>query len=263
MVDCRWEAELSDLNKPFSGKVALVTGGSQGIGLAIAQELARQGADIAFNYLRDHSKAKIAESSILEHGGRCLRVRAQLLDSEQIDSLMGAVEDEYGRLDILVNNAASGVQRPALELEERHWDWTLGINSRAPWLCAKKATRLMQSGSHIVNITSLGSERVLPNYAFVGISKAALQALTRYLAVELGPLGISVNAVSAGYIDTRALRTFENWNEILEHAEKMTPAGRLLTAEDVADLVAFLCTERATMIRGQVIVVDGGLSLLG
>ena len=243
--------------------MALVTGGSRGLGLAIAHELASRGADIAFNYLRNHSAARAAAASLEAMGVRCLRVRAHLGDPESIRALVDAVEREYGRLDILVNNAASGVQRSAMELEEHHWDWTLDVNARGPWLCTKEAVRLMPEGGSVVNLTSLGSQRVLPYYTSVGVSKAALEALTRYLAVELAPRGIRVNAVSAGYVDTDALRTFPNWQEMLAQAQEQTPAGRMLTVEDVARVVAFLCTEEADMVRGQVIVVDGGLSLLG
>ena len=244
----------------LEGKVALVTGGSRGIGLEIALELASRGADIAFNYLRNHSAASSAVVAIESHGVRCLRVRAHLGDEEKIDDLFEAIESEYGRLDILVNNAATGVQRPAMELETRHWDWTLDVNARAPWMCAVRAVRLMPDGGHIVNITSEGSRRVLPFYFSVGVSKAALEAVTRYLAVELAPLGISVNAVSGGYVDTGALDHFPNREQMLESGHN-TPVGRMVTSQDIAKTVAFLCSPDAEMIRGQVILVDGGLTL--
>lgn len=245
----------------LKGKVTLVTGGSRGIGKAIALELARRGASIAFNYLRGHEAARKAEAQVKALGVPCLRVRAHLKEPQEIKGLFQAVEQEYGRLDILVNNAASGVQRPALELEERHWEWTLDINTRAPWLCAKEAVRLMPPGGRIVNITSLGSHRVLPYYFAVGVSKAGLESLTRYLAVELAPRGIAVNAVSGGYVDTEALRHFPNREAMLAAAREGTPAGRMVTPEDIARVVAFLCSPDAEMIRGQVIVVDGGMSL--
>ena len=244
----------------FGGRVALVTGGSRGIGRAISLELARRGADVAFNYLRDHEAAAAAEDEISALGVRCLKVRAHLGDVEKIRTLFDRVQSAFGRLDILINNAASGVQLPASELTDKHWQWTMNINARAPWPCAIEASRIMEKGGRIVNITSQGSQRVLPYYFSVGTSKAALEAITRYLAVELAPKGISVNAVSGGYMETSALDHFPNRDDMVE-ASKSTPAGRALTPEDVAKVVAFLCTDEAEMIRGQVVVVDGGFSL--
>ena len=244
----------------FKGKVALVTGGSRGIGKAIALELARSGADIAFNYMRNHAAASETHREIVDLGVRCLHVKAHLADSSKIKELFNRIERDFGRLDILVNNAASGVQRMASELEEKHWDWTMNINAKAPWICAIEASRLMTQGGSIVNITSQGSQRVLPYYFSVGTSKAALEAVTRYLAVELAPMGISVNAVSGGYVDTGALDSFPNRDEMIA-AGKQALGGRTLSPDDIARVVAFLCTDEAEMIRGQVIVVDGGASL--
>lgn len=245
----------------FEGKVALVTGGARGIGRAIALELARRGAHVAFNYYRHHEAAREAEAELAAQGVRALRIKAHLGDPERIAEMFRRVEETFGRLDILVNNAAAGVQRPAQELEPRHWDWAMSVNARAPWLCSLEASRLMDRGGYIVNVTSLGAHRVLPYYFSVGTSKAALEAVTRYLAVELAPKGIVVNAVSGGYVATEALDHFPNRQEMLE-AGRRTPAGRMLVPEDIARVVAFLCSEEARMIRGQVIVVDGGLSLL-
>ncbi|MDE2900020.1 MAG: enoyl-[acyl-carrier-protein] reductase FabL [Chloroflexota bacterium] len=251
----------TDGGKPFAGRVALVTGASRGIGRAIARELATLGADIVVNYFRNHAEARAAQQEIEALGVQCLRVAAHLAEPEQVRKLFDGVRDRFGRLDILVNNAASGVNRPGLELEEKHWDWTLNINSKAPWLCTKEAVPLMKEGGRVVNISSLGAGRVFPNYTSVGVSKAALEALTRYMAVELAPLGISVNAVSGGYVQTDALEHFPNREEMLATARSKTPGGELLTAEDLAKAVAFLCSDAAAMIRGQVIVVDGGMSL--
>ena len=247
----------------FSGKVALVTGGSRGIGRAISLELARRGADVVINYVRGHQAARATADEIMALGVRCLPIRAHLREPLRIQEMFQSIEREFGRLDILVNNAASGVQRGALELETKHWDWTLDINTRAPWLCAKEAARLMTRGGRIVNISSLGSHLVLANYLAVGISKAGLEALTRYLAVELAPKGIVVNAVAGGLVDTDALAHFPNREEMIGESLRRTPAGRLVTPEDMARVVAFLCSDEAEMIRGQVIVVDGGISLLG
>ena len=244
----------------LKGKTALITGGSRGIGKAIALELARRGADIVFSYFRRHETSAQTQREIQDMGVRCVRVRAHLGDTEKIRNLFAEVEKQFSRLDILVNNAASGVQRPAAELEGNHWDWTMNINARAPWLCAIEASRLMTQGGHIVNITSMGSQRVLPYYFSVGTSKAALEAITRYLAVELAPKGISVNAVSGGYVDTEALDHFPSRQEMLA-AGKRTLLGRMVDGDDVARVVAFLCSPDAEMIRGQVLVVDGGASI--
>ena len=249
------------LTVSFEGKVSLVTGGSRGIGKAIALELARRGSHIAFNYLRSHRAAAETHKEIEALGVRCLHMKAHLGDAAKIKELFRKVSGEFSRLDILVNNAASGVQRPADQLEEKHWDWVMNINARAAWQCAIEASKLMSDGGSIVNITSQGSTKVLPNYFSVGTSKAALEAVTRYLAVELAPRGIAVNAVSSGFVKTQALDHFPNRDEMLAAAEKATPAGRIIEPEDVARVVAFLCTEEARMIRGQVILVDGGASL--
>lgn len=242
-------------------RVAVVTGGSRGIGRAIGLELARYGVHVAFNYLRGHKAARETEGELQALGVRAMRVRAHLGDSESVVTLFRHVEETFGRVDILVNNAASGVQRGALDLEEKHWDWTLDVNARGPWLCAREAARLMTGGGTIVNISSLGSQRVLPYYTAVGVSKAALEALTRYLAVELAPKGIRVNAVAGGVVETEALEHFPNREEMVAEAVGKTPAGRMVTPEDVAGVVMFLCTPAASMIRGQVLVVDGGYSL--
>jgi enoyl-[acyl-carrier protein] reductase III len=242
----------------LAGKVALVTGGSRGIGKAICLEFASRGADVAFNYFRNHDAARSTEADIAAKGVRCLRIRAHLAEAEAIPGLVSKVVSDLGRLDILVNNAASGVMRPAAELETKHWDWTLDINARAPWLCAVEAAKVMPAGGRIINISSPGSTRVLPDYFAVGVSKAALEALTRYLAVELASREIAVNAVSAGFVHTDALDAFPDSAAIKQIASRFTPAGRPVTPADVAKIVAFLCSDDAWMIRGQTLIVDGG-----
>jgi enoyl-[acyl-carrier protein] reductase III len=165
-----------------------------------------------------------------------------------------------GPLDVLVHNAATGVIRPALETEDKHWDWTMNANARALLQLARAAAPQMPDGSSIVAISSLGAQRVLDNYTLVGTSKAALESLVRYLAVELAP-GIRVNAVSGGVVETGALEHFPNREEMLA-AGRANPVGRLVAPDDIAGAVAFLCSADADMIRGQTIVVDGGFSLL-
>jgi enoyl-[acyl-carrier protein] reductase III len=162
---------------------------------------------------------------------------------------------------VLVHNAATGVIRPALETEDKHWDWTMNANARALLQLARVAAPQMPEGSSIVAISSLGAQRVLENYILVGTSKAALESLVRYLAVELAPRGIRVNAVSGGVVDTGALDHFPNRDEMLK-AGAANPVGRLVSPEDIAGAVSFLCSADADMVRGQTLVVDGGFSLL-
>ena len=254
------DKKADTLLKDFSGKYSLITGGSRGIGKAICLELARRGSNIAFNYLRNHKQASETEKEILSLGVSCSKIKAHLGDPDKIRDMFSEIQKEFGHLDILVNNAASGVQRSGADLETRHWDWTMNINARAPWICSIEASKLMIQGGSIINITSEGSRKVLPYYLSVGTSKAALEALTRYLAVELAEKGISVNAISGGYIETGALDSFPN-KERMVASSKNTLADRSLSAADIAQVTAFLCTKSATMIRGQIIVVDGGATL--
>jgi enoyl-[acyl-carrier protein] reductase III len=161
-----------------------------------------------------------------------------------------------------VHNAATGVIEPALETEDKHFDWTFAANSRALLSLARAAAPQMKAGASIVAVSSLGSSRVLENYVLVGASKAALEAIVRYLAVELAPRGIRVNAVSAGLVETKALDFFPNKEQMLSWSQKRTPAGRLVEPKDVAAAVTFLCSSDAEMVRGHTLIVDGGFSLL-
>ena len=247
--------------KQFKGKVAVITGGSRGIGRTIALDFANHGADIAFNYLRNTKAANQTLNDILDLGVECISVKAHLGNQSNITDFFQKIGDKFGRIDYLINNAASGVNKPATELTSKHWDWTMDINAKAPWLCTQKSIQYMQPGSCVVNITSLGSKIVLKNYFAVGVSKASLEAVTRYLAVELAPLGISVNAVAGGYVKTGALDHFPNSKEMLNSGTD-NPVGKMVTEQDIADAVNFLCSEKANMIRGQTIVIDGGVSLL-
>jgi enoyl-[acyl-carrier protein] reductase III len=149
-----------------------------------------------------------------------------------------------------------------MELEEKHWDWTMNANARALHTLVRHAAPQMQPGSSVVALSSLGSQRVMANYVLVGVSKAALETLVRYLAVELAPQDIRVNAVSAGLVETGALAYFPDREEMLEWYASRTPAGRLVEPRDVAEVVCFLASPAAGMIRGQTVIVDGGYSLL-
>jgi enoyl-[acyl-carrier protein] reductase III len=233
----------------------LVTGGSRGIGRAIALRFARDGARrVAIGYLRNDDAAEATAEELRAAGAEPLLVRGNVSSERVLAEVRG-----LGPLDVLVHNAATGVVRPALETEDKHWDWTLNANAKAFLSLARAAVPQMPAGSSIVGISSLGAQRVLENYALIGTSKAALESLVRYLAVELAP-GIRVNAVSAGVVETGALEHFPNKEEMLRFGAA-NPVGRLVTPEDVAGAVAFLCSADAEMVRGHVLVVDGAFSL--
>ncbi len=251
----------------FEGKVALITGSGRGIGRAIALRLAEEGADVVVNYFRNRKSAEETAASITALGRRGLVVKANVGDLDDLNRLFDTAEAEFGGVDIFVSNAASGTNKPALKQRPKGWDWTMNINARSLLFGAQRAAESMSArgGGHIISITSEGSQRVIPGYVITGASKAAIETLTRYLAVELAPLEIRVNAVSPGIVATDALQHFDVMKDetILPRAIEATPANRLITPEDVAGVVAFLCSPEADMIRGQVIVVDGGFSLPG
>lgn len=239
-----------------ASRTVLVTGGSRGIGRAIALRLAREGASrVAIGYFRSDRAAEETAAELGALGVEPVLIRGNVASEKIAEQVAG-----LGPIDVLVHNAATGVIRPALETEDRHWDWTLGANARALLSLTRAAAPAMPDGACIVGISSLGSVRVLDNYSLVGTSKAALEALVRYLAVELAPRGIRVNAVSAGVVDTGALEHFPNREEMLASGQA-SPVGRLVTPEDVAGVVSFLCSPEAEMIRGQTLVIDGGWSL--
>ena len=242
----------------FDSASVLVTGGSRGIGRAIARKFARLGARrVVLGYLRNDAAAEEAADELRGLGAETVLLRGNVTSRRVLDEVRA-----LGRLDVVVHNAATGVIRPALEVDERHWDWTLGANARGLLSLTQAAVPSMPRGSSIVGLSSLGSARVLENYVLVGTSKAALESLVRYLAVELAPRGIRVNAVSGGVVETRALEHFPNREEMLDAARTRTPAGRMVEADDLAEAVCFLCSPGAEMIRGQTLVVDGGYSLL-
>ena len=240
----------------LAGASVLVTGGTRGIGLAIARRLVRDGAvRVVLGYFRNDSAAELAASELRGSGVEVELVRGNVSSESTIGKLAAA-----GPYRVVVHNAATGVIRPALETEDKHWDWTLNANARSLLALVRATAPQMSSGSAIVAISSLGSERVLDNYVLVGTSKAALESVTRYLAVELAPHGIRVNAVSAGVVDTEALDHFPNKDQMLATAER-TPAGRLVEPDDIAGAVSFLSSDDAAMVCGHTLVVDGGFSL--
>ena len=250
----------------FKNKLVLVTGSGRGIGRAIALHFAQHGADVAINFFRNRGSAEETAREVKALGRRALLIKADVGDLDDLQHLFNEVEKGFGGLDIFVHNAASGYNRPAMEQKPKGWDWTMNINARALLFAAQRAVLLMEKrgGGYIVSISSAGSRRVLPDYVVVGASKAALESLTRYLGVELIGRNIHVNAVSPGVVATEALDHFASMGgqeNILQKFVEQVPAGRLVSLEDVAGVVAFLCTPAAHMIIGQTISVDGGYTL--
>ena len=245
------------MNSVENGSV-LVTGGTRGIGKTIALRLASEGAArVALGYMRNDAAAEAAAEEVREAGAEPLLIRGNVASDKVIAELAS-----HGPYAVVVHNAATGVIKPALETEDKHWDWTLNANARALLSLARACAPDMESGSSIVAISSLGAQRVLENYVLVGTSKAALESVVRYLAVELSPRGIRVNAVSAGVVETEALDHFPNREEMLRAGRTRTPAGRLVEPEDIAGAVAFLCSPDAGMVCGHTLILDGGYSLL-
>jgi enoyl-[acyl-carrier protein] reductase III len=247
----------------LSGKVALVTGASRGIGRAIAVKLASEGCDVAANYYNSAEEAQALCAEIGAMGRRAVAIQGSVGIPDSVDEMFVELRKHFDRLDIVVSNAASGVLKPALEMTLKHWRWCLETNAFALDLLAQHAVPMMPPGSCMIAISSLGASRAMPDYGFIGASKAALESLVRTLAQELGRRQIRVNTVSAGVVDTDALRYFPNREELLANFAHRTPAGPTLTPQDVAGAVYLLCLPEAKMITGHTLVVDGGFCISG
>jgi enoyl-[acyl-carrier protein] reductase III len=248
---------------PLAGQVALVTGAARGIGRAIARKLAEGGADVAVNYYNSHDEAETLCAEIRSMGRRATAIQGSVGVPESVNEIFTELGKHFDKLDIVVSNAASGVLKPVMDMGLKHWRWCLETNALAVNLLAQHAVPLMKNGGRIIAMSSLGAARAMPSYGFIGASKAALEALVRALAQELGPRGIRVNTVSAGVVDTDALAYFPNRDELLANFAHRTPAGPKLTPEDVAGAVYLLCLPEAAMINGHTLVVDGGFAISG
>jgi enoyl-[acyl-carrier protein] reductase III len=251
------------MSEPLAGKIAFVTGASRGIGRAIALKLAAAGCDVAIAHHISQDEAEAVCETVRGLGRRALPVQLDVSDPESVAEAFRAFREQFSRVDVLVSNAAIGVLKPVLELTLKHWRRCLETNALALNLLAQQAVPLMSPGGRIIGLSSLGASRALPHYAFIGASKAALEALARSLAQELGLRGIRVNVVSAGVVDTDALKFFPNREQLLAEYARRTPAGPTLTPEDVAGAVYLLCLPEAAMITGHTLVVDGGFCISG
>ena len=259
------DAALAPERRPLAGRVAVVTGGSRGIGRAIALALAQRGADVAVAYARNERMAGEVAEQAQEHGVRAVPIQVNVADEQRINAFVRSVRNHLGRIDILVSNAATGRLRPVMQLDSKGWEYTFNVNTR-PLLLLSQAVfpEMRRNGwGRILALSSLGSERVFPLYGAVGTTKAAMEALVRYLAFETAQHGITANVISASVVDTGAIDGFGERGGILDIMRERTPAKRNPTPDDVARLAAFLCSDDATMITGQTITLDGGYSLLG
>jgi len=251
------------MSAALAGKVALISGAARGIGRATALKLARAGCDVAANYYNsaDEAESLCAEIRALGHRGVAIQGSVGVPDS--VDEIFAEFRKHFDRLDIVVSNAASGVLKPTIEMTLKHWRWCMETNALALNLLVQRGLPLMSAGARVVALSSLGAQRAMPGYGFVGASKAALESIARALAQELGPRGIRVNVVSAGVVDTDALAYFPNREELLANFAQRTPAGPVLTPDDVAGAVYLLCLPEASMINGHTLVVDGGFAISG
>lgn len=246
----------------LKGKVALVTGGTKGIGKATAVELAKLGCDLALVYFKSRNAAEATQKEIEALGVRVALIRANLATAENIPKVVNTVKEKFGKCDIFISNAAMGVLKKAVDITAEDWDLTLNANAKAMLLIARDLVKIIPDGGKIVSITSHGPYRYIPEYSAMAAAKASIEALTRYLAFELAPRRINVNAVRAGIVESESLRAFPSYGQMVEWSIKHTPFGRIGRPEDIAPVVAFLCTDAAQWITGQIITVDGGFSIV-
>ncbi len=251
------------MNKVFTGKVALITGAARGIGKATALKLAHSGCDVAIVYYNSSDEAQALVEDITNLGSRALAIQADVADHQSVKELFIAFGHRFDRLDFLISNAASGVLKSALKMSTKHWRWCLETNALALNHLVSEGLKFMAKGSRVLALSSLGAARAIPNYAFIGASKAALEALVRSLSLELAPFGITVNTISAGVVDTDALKHFPNREQLLDEYQAHSLADRPLTPEDVANAVYLLCLPEASMINAHTLFVDAGYSQVG
>lgn len=247
----------------LQGKNAIVTGGTRGIGRATALKLASAGCNVAVLYFNSHEEAEAIVREIGAMGRKAIAIQADVASPESMAEAFETLRQTFDRLDIAVSNAATGVLRPMMELTLKHWRKVTETNAFALTTLAQLAVPMMPDGGRIIAISSLGSQRAIPQYAFIGASKAALEALARSLAQELGSQCIRVNVVNAGAVDTDALKHFPNRDSLLEEHARRAPAGPTLTPEDVANGVYLLCLPEAEQITGHTLMVDGGYAISG
>lgn len=252
--------------KSLNNKVALITGGTRGIGKAIAMKLAENGTQLALNYFRNKKAAQqSAEEIESQFGIQPLLLKGNVGDSTKVEQICQQALEHFGGIDILISNAASGVLKPVEELTTKHLTWSMEINAYALLYLTQQIlpSMIKRGGGKIIAVSSLGAVRAYPYYTAVGSSKGALESIIRHMSIELANKNINVNTLSAGVIDTEALKHFPNREDLIKDAIERSPIGRLVQPEDVANVALFLCSDLSNMIQGQTIMVDGGYSVMG
>jgi 3-oxoacyl-[acyl-carrier protein] reductase len=244
-------------HKKLSGKIALVTGSSRGIGRAMAERLSRDGASVAINYVSNSEKAEEVVAAITSGGGAGVALQADVSGIEGIQRLFDKTLEHFGRLDILVNNAGIRITQSVADIQEEEFDRLFGINVKGPFFTCQQAAHRISDGGRIINVSSAVTRMMLPGYSIYAASKAAVDQLTRVLAKEMGERQVTVNAVSPGPVDTALLREGKTEEQIQQMAQ-MAAFNRIGKVEDIADVVAFLASDDARWITGQVIHVNGG-----
>ncbi len=252
------------MTKPLKNKVALITGASRGIGRAIARQLSEKGSHVVINYARNEEAARQTVQELSGNGIKVFPFRANVGDPNAVKELVQATLKEFGGIDILVHNAAMGAFKPVHQLKLNQWDLSLDINAQAFLILSQQVAPSMEErgGGSIIAISSLGAHRFIPEYGAIGISKAALETLVKYLAVEYAPKRIRVNCVSGGLVETDAVKAFPRYETFKQEVIQRTPAKRIGQPDDLARVVTFLACPESEWIYGQTVVADGGLSLI-
>jgi len=249
----------------LTGKTALVTGGSRGIGKACALRLAEAGADLVLNYVTSSAAAEEVAEVIQAMGRNVAVVKADVSEKDDCESMMQFIGEKFGKLDILVSNAATGGFRPMLAITQKNFEMTMKTNVMALIHLVQSGFRLMQKAdgrAKVVAISSHGSHMALPMYGAVGGSKAALESFTRHFALELGDKGINLNIVKAGLVDTDSTRRIPYADQLFAARGSRSMTGdRYLTADDVANCVLFLSSPLSDLVQGETLTVDGGAAV--